>query len=80
MDKYYSVLQAAEALGKSRPTVYKMIRDGKLRLRRFAGKSAIAITDIERLMRRYCPNCRASITDTDVEAGACTQCGAEVKG
>lgn len=30
--------------------------------------------------RRYCPNCRASITDTDVEAGACTQCGAEVKG
>lgn len=28
--------------------------------------------------RRYCPNCRASITDTDVEAGACTQCGAEV--
>lgn len=26
--------------------------------------------------RRYCPKCEASITETDVEAGYCTNCSA----
>jgi hypothetical protein len=51
-----------------------MIRDGKLKLRRFAGKSAIAITDVERLVRKFCPECEASLTEADSEAGECTNC------
>ena len=30
--------------------------------------------------RRYCPSCEASVTSTDIEAGACTQCNRELKG
>jgi excisionase family DNA binding protein len=51
MDRFYSIKQAAEALGKSRPTVYRMIKDGELKVQTFAGKPAIAIREIERMQR-----------------------------
>lgn len=28
--------------------------------------------------RTYCPQCEASLTETDLECGYCTQCGAEI--
>jgi excisionase family DNA binding protein len=48
MDRYYTIKRAAEELGKSRPTVYKMIRDGKLRVQTVAGRPAIAISEVEK--------------------------------
>jgi excisionase family DNA binding protein len=48
MDKFYSIKQAAIELGKSRPTVYKMIREGKLKVQTVAGRPAIAIVEVER--------------------------------
>ena len=30
--------------------------------------------------RNYCPACEAEVTEADEEAGACTQCGFELKG
>lgn len=29
---------------------------------------------------RFCKNCDASLTETDLEIGVCTQCGSEVEG
>jgi excisionase family DNA binding protein len=51
MDKFYSIKQAAKALGKSRPTIYRMIRDGELKVQTFAGKPAIAISEVQRARR-----------------------------
>lgn len=28
--------------------------------------------------RHYCPSCSASVTSTDIAAGACTQCGGKL--
>jgi len=49
--EYVTIKKAAELLGVSRPTVYKMIADGKLRIREFVGRPAIATTEIERAQR-----------------------------
>ena len=48
MDRYYSIQQTAKELGKSRPTVYKMIKDGKLKAEIIAGRPAVAIKEVER--------------------------------
>lgn len=52
MDRYYTIKRAAEALGKSRPTVYRLIRDGELKAQKVAGHPAIAITEIEKYQQR----------------------------
>lgn len=52
MDRFYSIKQAALELGKSRPTVYKLIRDGKLKAQTVAGRPAIAIVEVERYAAR----------------------------
>jgi excisionase family DNA binding protein len=49
MERYLTIKQAAEELGRSRPTVYKMIRDGKLKIQKFAGKPVVAISEVERV-------------------------------
>jgi excisionase family DNA binding protein len=46
--EYVTITKAAEMLDVSRPTVYKMIADGKLRVRKFVGRPAIAITEISK--------------------------------
>jgi excisionase family DNA binding protein len=46
--EYVTITKAAEMLDVSRPTVYKMIADGKLRVRQFVGRPAIAITEISK--------------------------------
>lgn len=43
---YVTISKAAEMLGVSRPTVYKMIADGKLKVREFVGRPAIAVSEI----------------------------------
>ena len=45
---YVTIKKAAELLGVTRPTVYKLIADGKLKVRRFVGHPAIAKAEIER--------------------------------
>jgi excisionase family DNA binding protein len=49
MDRHYTIKRAAEELGKSRPTVYKMIRDGKLKIQTIAGRPVIAIHEVQRI-------------------------------
>ncbi len=51
MDKHYSITRAAKELGRTRPTVYKMIKDGKLRTIIIAGRPIILVADIEKLKR-----------------------------
>jgi excisionase family DNA binding protein len=46
--EYVTIKKAAEMLGVSRPTVYKMIADGKLRVREFVGRPAIAMSEINK--------------------------------
>lgn len=84
--------EAAAILGCDPSTLRHRIRKGKLKAERVGRDHLVSrrVIEIERhnkqlksnniieLPRRYCPNCRASITDTDVEAGYCTQCQREL--
>jgi predicted DNA-binding protein (UPF0251 family) len=50
--EYVTITKAAKILGVTRPTVYKMIADGKLKVRRFIlDTPGIAIAEIERAAR-----------------------------
>lgn len=46
--EYVTIKKAAELLGVSRPTVYKLIADGKLKVREFVGRPAIATSEIQK--------------------------------
>lgn len=44
--EYVTITKAAELLGVSRPTVYKMIANGLIKTRQFVGRPAIAMSEI----------------------------------
>lgn len=44
--EYVTIKKAAEMLGVSRPTVYKLIAEGKIKTREFVGRPAIAVSEI----------------------------------
>ena len=44
-----SIQQAAEFLGKSRPTIYRWVQKGKLLSIKFGGQYYILKSDVERL-------------------------------
>lgn len=46
----YSVDEACEALGLSRPSVYDLIRSGQLRSKKLGGRRVIPVTELERLL------------------------------
>ncbi len=46
--EYVTIKKAAELLGVTRPTVYKLIADGKVKVRRIAERPAIAAAEIVR--------------------------------
>jgi excisionase family DNA binding protein len=48
VEKYCTIKDAAKWLERSRPTVYKLIADGKLRVERIAGRPFIRISDIQK--------------------------------
>ena len=53
-ERFITILEAANRLGKSRPTVYKLIKDRKLKAERIVGRPAIAIKEIERFLALDC--------------------------
>ena len=49
--KYYKIQEVAEILSLSRPTIYRYIKEGKIKTTDIAGNTRVSKEEIERIVK-----------------------------